>query len=717
MSIIYAPIIADTIPGFTTSQIIIPFRNNPAVSTVEAQNKGLTLLVKHYNQNDTLFTITATKEDIKDGIVIFNLTQGQVEPQTYYKFQIKYGTSTDDSPYSSVSIGRCIGELSTELVSGAITLSPNQVNTIPSFALVGKCITDITEPIYHYRFKLSDPVTGEVLQDSEELLHNVDSDIIEDNKRMGSQQFIIKHNLTSEHGYRLTYTITTINNYTITNTYTLLQGGSLPNFYEGYIVASQDQQARDNGYINLNISGEAIDGCFAILRSSDGDYWDEITRFTMSSKSDINNYTWKDNTVEQGLTYTYALVQLEKADGIYYSDKIYDKEKSTIYIDFEDMYLSDGECQLKVRFNPKVSSFKDTILEQKIDTIGNKYPFFFRNGQVRYKEIPISGLISYLMDEVETFISKDKINVKNYDSSITQYPSSKYDITGERKFKLEVLDWLNNGKPKLFRSPAEGNYIVRLMSTSLSPNDTVGRMLHTFSSTGYEVADNTMENLKTLGLVDFDLVSAAADTKQAVLSWPTLDSKDTEYVTIEMGEIINLIWDTAYPNTIDKILVDGQDYTNITGHMQFPQIIKSLSVPIALLERGDVLVYDYRANAYNTNQDAYAKSASGVNAILSIPQEGLSEEDLSRDEFNDILLYTYAMVIYSDTNGSVTFTYPNGETTTLTSSNGQKHYYYNVDADIEFTEFNNIHIDLYAHIKSGYSSELGKFILGYSTLR
>jgi hypothetical protein len=44
-------------------------------------------------------------------------------------------------------------------------------------------------------------------------------------------------------------------------------------------------------------------------------------------------------------------------------------------------------------------------------------------------------------------------------------------IYNEKKFKLLVLDWLTNGQPKIFRSPTEGNYIVRLMNTSLSPND------------------------------------------------------------------------------------------------------------------------------------------------------------------------------------------------------------------------------------------------------
>jgi len=60
---------------------------------------------------------------------------------------------------------------------------------------------------------------------------------------------------------------------------------------------------------------------------------------------------------------------------------------------------------------------------------------------------------------------------------------------------MEVLEWLTNGKPKLFRSPGEGNFIVRLMNTSLSPNDTLGRMLHTFSCTAYEIAEYNHKNL------------------------------------------------------------------------------------------------------------------------------------------------------------------------------------------------------------------------------
>ena len=66
----------------------------------------------------------------------------------------------------------------------------------------------------------------------------------------------------------------------------------------------------------------------------------------------------------------------------------------------------------------------------------------------------------------------------------------------ERKFKMEVLNWLNNGEPKLFRSPSEGIFLVRLLNVSLSPVDSLGRMLHSFSATAYEIDECTPELLK-----------------------------------------------------------------------------------------------------------------------------------------------------------------------------------------------------------------------------
>jgi hypothetical protein len=168
---------------------------------------------------------------------------------------------------------------------------------------------------------------------------------------------------------------------------------------------------------------------------------------------------------------------------------------------------------LRIAFNPKVSSFKTFLQETKSDTIGGSYPFFYRNGNIAYKEFPISGLISIHMDDNFEFFGEKKVNqLLNLEDGFSnpKRPELSYNpagltsintsltienITIEREFKTMVLDWLNNGKPKLFRSPTEGNFLVRLMNISLSPNDTLGRMLHTFSATAYEIGKSEVRSL------------------------------------------------------------------------------------------------------------------------------------------------------------------------------------------------------------------------------
>ena len=115
--------------------------------------------------------------------------------------------------------------------------------------------------------------------------------------------------------------------------------------------------------------------------------------------------------------------------------------------------------------------------------------------------------------------------VDGYNSVVNTKPKTtdlvNYNIAAERQFKLNVLEWLTNGQPKLFRSPAEGNYIVRLLNTSLTPTDSLGRMLHTFNSTAYEIDDLTYENLVSYGFIKsgttYDLSQYPTDHRTILL--------------------------------------------------------------------------------------------------------------------------------------------------------------------------------------------------------
>lgn len=196
-------------------------------------------------------------------------------------------------------------------------------------------------------------------------------------------------------------------------------------------------------------------------------------------------------------------------------------ESNPVKVRFEYAYLVGENKQLKLKFNNNLSSFKYNILQQKQDTLGSKYPYIFRNGYTYYAEFPVAGLITLQMDDNYNFFKK-KADGYYYDNELVfpfietfpannirednkivkdkeEYFISPFDLTQdnfyiERKFREYVERFLNNGKPKLFKSPSEGNKIVSLLNVSFSPEQRLGRMIYSFTSTGYEVAECNYEN-------------------------------------------------------------------------------------------------------------------------------------------------------------------------------------------------------------------------------
>ena len=175
------------------------------------------------------------------------------------------------------------------------------------------------------------------------------------------------------------------------------------------------------------------------------------------------------------------------------------------------MFIYDGEKQLKLAYNPKVSSYKTNLLETKTNTIGGKYPFIFRNGDVNYKEFQISGLLSANLDQDNQFINEEPTEepVRERTAAVglpDSWTNSRTDLTAdniyrERQFKTKVYDWLTNGEAKLLRTPTEGNFLVRFINVSMTPNDQLSRMLHTINMTAVEIDECTYENMIKYGLM------------------------------------------------------------------------------------------------------------------------------------------------------------------------------------------------------------------------
>jgi len=521
MAKLYPPYIEGTLPAFYLNkngdgELVIPFAHNRALVSKE-EISSFAIKIKSV-QNDVLYGDVEVGANWEGNEVKFEVNKfkiAELEDLTfkigqYYKIQIAYIDRTGIvGYYSTVGVVKCTSEPEVSIMN----FDENKVNNnAAEFIGLFKQAEDgdVSEKVYSSKFIITDLEGNEVFS-SGDILHS-----IENNPNSYESQDSVYFNRDLEYGeiYRIQYIVTTTNGLVISSPkYLLTQQKSIYMELKGKLVADLNY---DEGFVDLKIEGaknengaeEIIDGLFIVSRADtlNPNVWEELTRFSLKHEYPSRTI-FRDFTIEQGKTYTYSLQQYN-ANGIY-SDR---KKSNEIFADFEDMFLYDGERQLKLRFNPQVSSFKTQLAETKTDTIGSKYPFFFRNARVGYKTFPISGLVSMLSDDNQFFTSYKEIlredTKADRESTAAEYTKKLWppimdkntdlvsdNFVSERLFKLKVLDWLNDGHVKLFKSPGEGNYLVRLMDNSLTPNTQVGRMLHTVNATAYECAELNYKNL------------------------------------------------------------------------------------------------------------------------------------------------------------------------------------------------------------------------------
>lgn len=510
---LYPPILEASIPAFYGNMVVIPFKHNPLVSPHDY--KGFVVQIKKINGDVVDGTpIEVSKDNVFNNQITVILPVKLVA-SNWYKFSIAYKSDTLVGYYSTSAVGKYLGEQAPYVY---LNYSEGVYKGVYNHE-------DPSEKAYSYQFILIDNY-GRVLEDTGEKIHNVELD---DSVNSSSDVFYFKYDLSNmeDASFYLTYILTTVNGIILKTSLQIVDG-----LLEGVDLGTKFNLVaklnREEGAVEIwgsqFTADEPITGNFVLRKVCSKDNFlrvQTITHFTLINKSFQGQVKLcEDLTCEAGYYYKYYIQQYNKHE--VFSAPV-GVASNPLYVSFDDSFLYDGEKQLKILYNPKVSSFKENILQSKTDTIGSKYPFITRNGIVGYKEFPISGLISFQTDENKKFMPiADQIRLGiMHDRTFreatpsagldreewSQGENSKYDpvymyqmlhrendtdlndinINAEREFKLMVLDFLNSKKPKLFRSATEGNYCVYTMNSSLSPNDTLGRMLHTFNTTAYEI--------------------------------------------------------------------------------------------------------------------------------------------------------------------------------------------------------------------------------------
>ena len=193
--------------------------------------------------------------------------------------------------------------------------------------------------------------------------------------------------------------------------------------------------------------------------------------------------TYNDIMVESGITYKYTVQpKMLNTSRLVVSDSV---EATPVYE--HTWLLGQNNAYLSIGFNLNLSNFKTVIKEAKIETIGSQYPFFVRNGDIKYREFSLSGLICQNMDAMNS------LRIGEYENRHIQ----------ERMFRDSLHELLLDGRPKLFKSETEGLILVYLSNVSLTPNNVLGRMLYDFSMTATEIGRVDVDNLSEAEIIQF----------------------------------------------------------------------------------------------------------------------------------------------------------------------------------------------------------------------
>ena len=373
--------------------------------------------------------------------------------------------------------------------------------------------TDVSETLYSYNLKLYDD-TGHIIEDS---------DLLYTNQYYNPNQFyyMFKYEFEDNKTYVLKLKYTTINKYedelifTFSINQTIIKETSISaitidniegiendDFKKAFKAITSLPSENEEGRVAIKFfSNESnpYNGNICLRRSDSRDNfstWTDI-KIVACVNTLINNLpTIFDYTIESGVWYKYGVQTIDTT-----GDRgVMNPQYNSLIREFEYAYLlGEGGRQLKLNLNNTVSSYTYNYSENKVDTIGGHYPFITRNGNMKYRTFPLSCMISFNMDDQNTFTSDKELY--QYDDIISKYNTHRrdkhlgmYDYKREFDFREKVLAFLQDGKPKLFKSATEGNIIVRLMTVAEQPNQELNRMIGTFSSQAHEIAEANMAN-------------------------------------------------------------------------------------------------------------------------------------------------------------------------------------------------------------------------------
>lgn len=682
---------------------------------------------------DNLYYIEIENEDLKSQYGSFS---GWI-PGWIYKVQIRLSTinyspssglgqaawlnayASEFSEWSTVCTLKATGKIDYEIP--ILNIDTRNTNSKAN-KNINKVLYLSTLELFGHFYREEDP--SELIKYYEFILYDENDKILEETGKVYTNQYqdndsfnyIFKTELIDQKSYKLAFIFETINEY-IGGFYKTEEKDNRFSFVVSQTIidrinceiktAEHDpegilknitsvHQEEEEGRIGLKLfSTETtpFNGNICIRRSdskSNFQLWTDIKKLSIKNK-DINDYDlFYDYTIESGIWYKYG-VQLVDNDG----NRGILVQTQPVMRNFEYSFLlGKDNVQLKLMFDNTMESYNYQISDAVSETIGGKYPVITRNAATRYRTFPINGLISFWMDENKIFC--DKKVIYEYEDIINLYNNYnianniiQYDYIFEREFRERVLSFLQDGELKLFKSPTEGNIIVRLTDVNCSPDQSLNRMIYSFSATAYEMAESNMENYLKYNFYetgDYESDFSTYETKlgQLVMNFPVGTNIIKEIYNKYDGQGNNFGGYTKSLKSIHHLKITFEDEPLRTQNAAGATIIgNTFSVNNKLFsvydqnreyEFDDRLIY-----TTNNNISFLGDSEGNVNTIKAtvdflydITTEIYKEKQIQAEEFDLGWGQLY------------------GNYSSETNLYREIYYKYNIETEDEFRQLNNI---------------------------
>ena len=407
------------------------------------------------------------------------------------------------SEWSTVTLIRPIAEPKYSVAGMSNDGYTNYASVDSIFTITYSSGEEGQEPLKAWRTVLYSSNKTNILSDSGWKIYKNYDYLPIDNTNSVTFESILPYVMEASTEYVLQLQLETRNGYTISHDYNFTCQPVLSNDFIGNIYFEINEE---EGYSDIHVGSDDRYYTNLILRrtSSKSNFtiWEDVSLLTV--KDTVVNWNFRDFTIESGIWYRY---------GIQIRDTTGRRGPLTVMTDikmgeFENAFLlEENNIQLKLKYDFNISSANITISEAKTDTIGSKYPFVRRNGNMYYRTFQCSGLITSYMDSYENlFTSKQKLYPSNainrYDNirDNIDFVVNQYDYTYERFFREKVQEFLYDNKVKLFKSLQEGNILVKLMNISLTPKNELGRLLYSFSAQAVEIDEPTLPILQSYNI-------------------------------------------------------------------------------------------------------------------------------------------------------------------------------------------------------------------------